>query len=93
MVKISQLANGVIFDTTGLPGSGEKFAVKKFVPKNYPNILDVQLYNDRIVATDVTGFSYAINLNGSDNAYPVSHIQNEVVLDVNDMFDKFIAIL
>ena len=92
-VKIIKVTNGIVFDTTGIPGSGEKFAKKKFVPKDFGNINDVLLYNDRVVATDTTGNTYVLNLTGADNGYPVSHIEGNPVTTIEETFDQFITIL
>lgn len=92
-VKITKVVNGILFDTTGLPGSGQKFAKKKFIPKDFGNINDVLLYDDRVVATDTTGTTYVLNLTGSENAYPISHIEGNPVTTIEDTFDQFITIL
>jgi hypothetical protein len=93
MATLTKLPNGVMFDTTGLPGSGEKFAIKKFVPQNFPNILDVQLYTDSVAATDISGYTYILNLTGGENTFPITHVDSIDVESIEDLFNKIVAIL
>jgi len=92
-MTIIKTANGIVFDTTGLPGSGTAFAIKKFIPDNYPNVDDVLLYNDRIVANSAAGTSYSLNLDGSQSAYPVSEIAGTPIESLEQLFDVFTSIM
>ena len=93
MVVINKLANGIMFDASSLPGAGDKFASKKFVPSNFSNVDTVMLYNDRVVANSAYGESYSLNLNGSEGAYPVSTIDGTPVNTLEELFNLFIGIL
>jgi len=92
-VVISKLVNGILFDTSSLPGSGDKFAKKKFVPQDFGNIADILLYDDRVVANDANGNSYSLNLTGEGSAYPVSEIDSSPITSIENLFTTFITIL
>jgi hypothetical protein len=92
-IKITKRANGILFDTSDLPGSGVDIAKYKFVPSSFGNIEDILLYNDRVAASSSTGASYSLTLTGVDNTYPVSEIGGIVVTDLEDAFFKFIDLL
>jgi len=98
LVKITKLENGILFDVTALDlikpdYVGIKVAKKKFVPKNSPNILDVMLFNDRVVANDINSGSYSLDLTGVDDHYPISHIEGVAVISIEDLFEKFISVI
>lgn len=92
-IIITKTTNGIVFDTTGLPGSGTAFAIKKFIPDNYPNMDDILLYNDRVVANSASGTSYSLNLDGSQSAYPVSEISGVPITSLSQLFDVFTSLM
>jgi hypothetical protein len=98
LIKITKETNGILFDTAGLavvkPDAwGVTISKKMFVPSNEPSISEVHYYNDRVVVQGNTTVSYSLNLDGSNGAQPISHIEGSPVSSIEDIFDKFIAIL
>lgn len=75
MVKIISHANGVIFDTTALTGSGIAFAQKMFRPRNYPSIETVALWADRIIGTSSNGVAWCYGINESYRMSPEDLLQ------------------
>jgi hypothetical protein len=90
---ITKISNGIIFDTTGLPGSGVKFAKKKFIPSNFPNVDDILLYDDRVVANSASRISYSLNLTGADGAYPVTQIDGTPIESLEQLFNVLISLM
>ena len=70
MVKIVTHQNGIIFDTTSLPGTGTVFAKKMFRPKHYPSIETIALWSDKIVGTSSNGNDFNISINGLNRVIP-----------------------
>jgi hypothetical protein len=93
MVKIIQLTNGIVFDSSVIAGSGETFALKMFIPKNYPGINNSSLYNDRIIGTGALGKQFNLNLDGSQQSYPISEVNGSTPTSLSSMFDLFIGML
>jgi hypothetical protein len=93
MIVVTTLPNGILFDTTTLPGSGTEFAHKMFRPKNYPSIELVSLYSDRIVGTSSSGQDFDITLDGSNNSYPITNINGVIVNTLEELFNNFIESL
>jgi hypothetical protein len=97
MVKIIKLSNGIMFDSSVIPGSGEGFAKKMFMPINYPAINNISLYNDRVIGTGALGKQFNLTLNGAEGSHPVSQIGLESALEnvtsLEELFNKFITIL
>ena len=90
MVKITTRSNGILFDTTTLPGSGVAFAKYMFRPKNYPSIETVALWSDKVVGSSSNGADFNITLNGVDGSYPINEINGVVVSNLTDLFFNFI---
>jgi hypothetical protein len=105
MVKIIQLTNGLLFDATGLealpesmrPGYGINSAKKMFMPKDYPAINNISLFNDRVVGTGALGRQFDLTTTGANGSFPISQIGIEGALEnttsLDEIFNKFIAIL
>lgn len=51
MIKVSKIANGILFDLTTEPGAGEDKALYVFRPSVFHTITRVAVYNDRIFYT------------------------------------------
>ena len=95
-IKITKEVNGVLIDFTDFSGDANYGVVipkKRFMPKDFNNITEVFLYNDRVVVNDISGVSHNLDLSGDDNSYNISHIETVLVNDIDDLFTKFIAIL
>jgi len=80
-----------------LPGSGDAFAKKMFMPINYPAINHIALYNEKVVGVGASGKEFNLTLNGTDGSFPIGSIGIEGALEgvssIEDLFNKFIAIL
>lgn len=95
-IKIIKEVNGMLIDFSDLNGNAEygiTIPKKRFMPKDFNNITEVFLYNDRVVVNDIGGMSHDLNLLGGIGVYPISHIETIEVSDIDDLFAKFIAIL
>ena len=96
-IKITKEVNGMLIDFSDLSGEdgyGITIPKKRFMPKDFNNITEVFLYNDRVVVNDIGGMSHNLNLlGGATDTYPISHIETIAVSDIDDLFTKFIAIL
>lgn len=95
-IKITKELNGILIDFSDLSaedGYGVTIPKKRFMPKDFNNITEVFLYNNRVIVNDISGKSHNLNLTGDDEAYPISHIEVTAVIDIDDLFTKFTAIL
>lgn len=95
-IKITKELNGMLIDFSDLSaenGYGVTIPKKRFMPKDFNNITEVFLYNDRVVVNDISGESHSLDLTGTDGMYPISHIETIAVSDLDDLFSKFIAVL
>ena len=91
MVKITKIGNGIEFDATELTGSGDTFAKKMFVPVHA--IEKIKLHNDRVIGQDSLGNEWNLNKTGSGGAYPVDTIEGVAVSDLQDLYNKLIALI
>lgn len=95
-IKITKEINGLLIDFTDFSGDANYGIIipkKRFMPKDFNNITEVFLYNDRVVVNDISGVSHNLDLTGGASTYNISHIETISVSDVDDLFTKFIAIL
>lgn len=90
MVTITTRPNGILFDTSVLPGTGVAFARMYFRPKNYPSINYVSLYNHKIIGSSVTGEDFNLTLNGAEGSFPVSSINGTPITTLDELFTNFI---
>jgi hypothetical protein len=90
MVKLTTRANGILFDTTLLPGNGTSFAKYMFRPSKYPSIETVALWDDKIVGSSSNGTDFNITLNGANQSYPINNINNTTYTNLTDLYFAFI---
>jgi len=90
MVTITTLSNGILFDTSTLPGSGVVFARKYFRPKNYPGVNFVSLYNHKVIASSTVGEDFNLTLNGADSTFPVGSVNGVTPTTLDELFTFFI---
>ena len=97
MVQIINLTNGILFDASAVPGAGETIALKIFIPKNYPGINNISLYNNKVVGTGSLGRQFNLTIDGSQGSYPVSEIgvpgNLTNITSLEELFEQFVEIL
>lgn len=96
MVTITTLTNGLIFDASAIPGIGVSSPSKIFMPKAFPGIHSVSLYDNRIVVQDTAGVQFELSVDGVNNSYPISDIDGTLftigVSTPSQLFNKIITI-
>lgn len=95
LVLITKPANGILFDSVAnnVPTGTTEIALKRFIPKDFPEIRTVLLYGDRVTVVPTNGEPFNLDLDSNEGFIPVSHIAASAVSDLEDLFDKFIALL
>jgi len=91
MVNITKIYNGIQFDTTGMAGSGNDFAEKFFIP--IVAVESISKYTDKVIGKDSIGIDWNMNLDGTNGAYPISTIAGVAVTDIDDLYNKLIALM
>ena len=91
MVNITKIYNGIQFDTTGMEGSGNDFAEKFFIP--IVAVESISKYTDKVIGKDSIGIDWNMNLDGTNGAYPISTISGVAVTDIDDLYNKLIALM
>lgn len=98
-IKIYKTAsgNGFITDCTLIPGRNFlKEAKKIFKPLTKHSIDEVRLYQDRVKvrASNDDDYTMVKDVDMSDlSKYPIMDIEGEAPQSIDDLFEKFIAIL
>lgn len=94
-MNITQLANGILFETPGADGVHQ--AKKVFVPKSFINISKISLFNTHIVGQNRDGVDMMFNYveegqAATEGIIPVATVGGTPVTSNENLFNLFIAI-
>jgi len=94
-IKITTLANGILFDLSSIAGAGTTKDKFVFRPATFHTITKVSVRDDFFQYTTIDGEKYSFNYDGSTDAgSQITDINGITTFTDNyDLFDKFIAIL